>query len=392
MTKWIAREKRGGKQIAWRKYLIWLAVSMGILLLLVLLGGTIAKKISSIFSLKNNHPIASVVRRPVDADSFFCSIIVELGLDSAQLVTGSPGSEISGKRAFPRFQTKWPQAYPFIWFTRKLQIACRAQDSLRYDTIEMDDGKRLVASIIDNRDTLGQIELIVDNRCKPSISTAAVIFDNFGNMSKSQVISLAKLGIPFGYILAPDQIPDKDLGKILKTCRGECFLRFPTDKGSWAAIIKKLHLGNVSKTARPSDKVLETILQRFPVIDGFFFDSNSEVDKGIVKSLLTQASNLGLFYLNSEKTPGTIDSILAESGIKTGTPFKKVDLRGTFLPDFTARFKANFAIAAIRTKTVYFIDSRAEYIEALDSLGEFFTKWNVRIAPPSAQLDYSGNL
>jgi hypothetical protein len=392
MTKWIARDKRNNKRFSWKKYLIWLAVPVAVFLIVILFGNTIAEKISSFIAGANKRQTAQTIRPPVNIDSLLYSAIIDLGLDSTQLVKGYDGINTDNRKAFPRYQAKWPRAYPLIWFTRGLQIACRARDSLHYDAIEMENGQKLLAVLFDSRDTVGRIELIADNRCKPAISTAAIIFDNFGMINKTQVTALTKLGIPFGYVLAPDQAPDKDLSKILKTCRGECLLRLPTDKGSWATIMKKLHLGNLGKSARPSDKNFETIFKRFPVIDGFFFDDNNGVDKGIVKSLLAQASNLNLFYFDDSRTSGTIDSILAESGIKIGIPYKKVDFKGPSMPDFATRFKTDFGVAAIRPKIIYIVESRSEYIEALDNLTDFRAKWNIKMAPPSAQLDYSSGL
>jgi hypothetical protein len=389
MTKWIARDKRNNKRFSWKKYLIWLAVPVAVFLIVILFGDTIAKKFSSLIAGTNKRPTVHTIRIPVNIDSLLYSVIVDLGLDSTQLIKGYAGTNTESRKTFPRYQAKWPDAYPLIWFTHKLQIACRARDSLRYDTIEMENGQNLLAVLFDSRDTVGRIELVSDNRCKPANATAAVVFDNFGILSKSQVTTLTKLGIPFGYILAPDQAPDKDLGKILKTCRGECLLRLPTDKGSWVTIMKKLRLGTPGKSAKPSDKNFETIFNRFPVIDGFFFDDNNGVDKGIVKSLLAQATNLNLFYFDDSKTSVTIDSILAQSGIKIGVPFKKVDFKGPSIPDFTAKFKADFGVAAIRPKITYIVESRPEYIEALDKLTDFRAKWNIKMAPLSAQLDYS---
>jgi hypothetical protein len=392
MTKWIARNKRNNKRFSWKKYLIWLAVPVAVFLIVVLFGDTIAEKITSLIAGTNKRPAAHTIRPPVNIDSLLYSVIVDLGLDTTQLVKGYGSINNDRRKAFPRYQTKWPDAYPLIWFTHRLQIACRARDSLHYDAIEMENGQKLLAVLLNSRDTVGRIELVSDNRYKPAAITAAVVFDNFGVLSKSQVTALTKMGIPFGYILAPDQALDKDLGKILKTCRGECLLRLPTDKGSWATIVKKLHLGNLGKSARPSDKNFESIFKRFPVIDGFFFDDNNGVDKGIVKSLLAQTSKLNLFYFDDSRTSGTIDSVLAESGIKIGIPFKKVDLKGPSMPDFSARFKTDFGVAAIRPKIIYIVESRPEYIEALDNLTDFRAKWNIKMAPPSAQLDYSPGL
>ncbi len=342
----------------------------------------------SLFPTKENISIPSTSPPPLNVDSLLYAAVTSLGLDSSQVVAGYHNAFINGKKMYPRYLIKWPQAYPLVWFTRKIQHACRFRDSLRYDAIELENGQKLNLVFIEKRDTIGWVEVAADSHYKPAISTAAIIFDNFNVMTKSQIMSLVKSGIPFGYILNPDQVPDNDIAKILKTCRGECYLRIPTDKDSWTAIMKRNRLGNSGKSGKFNDNNLETLLRRFPVIDGFFFDESRGVDKGTVKTLAKRLSALNLYYLDIAKTSGIIDTVLVENSIKIGNPVKLVDLIGLSSTEFSGRFKADFSQAAIHPKIIYLAASRADYVEALANLDNFSTTWNIKIVPPSAQLEY----
>lgn len=387
MTKWIGRNTRNG-ELSWSKYLIWAGVPIIVFLVILLFGDIISGSLMSLFSAKENMSISSTIPPPLNVDSLLYAVVTGLGLDSSQIVAGYHNTYIDGKKKYPRFLIKWPQAYPLVWFTGKIQNACRFRDSLRYDAIELENGQKLNLVLIDKRDTVGWVEVAADSRYKPAISTAAIIFDNFNVMTKSQITSLVKSGIPFGYVLNPDQIPDSDVGKILKTCRGECYLRIPTDKDSWMAIMKRSRLGNSGKSAKFNENNLETILSRFPVVDGFFFDESRGIDKGIVKTLAKRLSALNLYYLDFAKTSGIIDTVLIENNIKIGNPVKLVDLIGLSSSQFAGRFKADFSQPAIHPKIIYLVASHADYLEALTNLANFRTIWNIKIVPPSAQLEY----
>lgn len=386
MSKWIGRNKRGHKT-TWTKHLIWLLVPIAVFLVIFAFGDKISGKITSLYSARENKPTPAIIRRPLDTDSLLYSIILDLGLDSSQLTKDFTESRPNQKKTYPRYLLKWPRVYPFVWFTRNVQLATRGRDSLRYDATEFDNGQKLDVILSEMRDTLGIIELTADSRCKPAVSTAAIIFDNFNILTKSQIMSLVKLGLPFGYILSPDQAPENDISKILKTCRGECYLRLPTDKESWAAIMKRTRGGNSGKTGKPNDKYLESIFRRFPIADGFFFDDAKGVDKIIVKSLVKQASALNLFYVDLGKKSASLDTILMENGVKIGIPIKKVDLQGVSSAEFISRFKADFGRAAVHPKIIYVTASRADYIKAMEELVDFRSNWNIRMAPPSAQME-----
>jgi hypothetical protein len=387
MTKWIGHNARDSKA-PWSKYLIWVTVPIVVFSVILLYGDKIGESLKALFSAQENRSAPSAARQPLNVDSLLYSVITDLGLDSSQLVAGYSNTFTNGKKNYPHYLIKWPQAYPLVWFTRNIQSACRSRDSLRYDAIELESERKLKLVFIDRRDTIGWVEVAADNRYKPAMSTAAIIFDNFNVMTKSQITSLVQSGIPFGYILNPDRAPDNDIGKILKTCRGECYLRVPTDKDSWIAIMKRSSQGNSRKSGKFNDNNLETILRRFPVIDGFFFDESRGVDKGTVKTLAKRLSALNLYYLDFAKTSGIIDTVLVENNIKIGSPVKLVDLIGLSSSQFAGRFKADFSRPAIRPKIIYLVASRAEYLEALTNMTNFRALWNIKIVPPSAQLEY----
>jgi|GEM_PF-3561986 hypothetical protein len=387
MTKWIGRSKRADR-VTRIKYLIWIIVPVAVFLIVFFLKDKIGDSPKSLFSAKRNIATSPVSLPQLNVDSLLYSILTGLRLDSCQLVAGYNDIFINGKKKYPHYLIKWPLAYPLVWFTREIQSAIRLRDSLRYDAVELEAGRKLKLVIIMGGDTLGQIELAADDHYLPAVSTAAVIIDNFNLLSKSQVLSLVKMRVPFGYIFYPDQIPDGDIAKVLKTCRGECYLRLPTDKNSWQAIMKRTRVGGSGKGARLNDKNLETILHRFPVIDGFLFDESRGIDKETLQTLIKRAKTMNLFYLDIESTSGIIDTILVQNMVKIGIPDRLTDLRSLPSAEFPKRFKIDFGKPAVHPKTIYFLSGQSKLLEALNSLTDFRNKWNVNLMPPSAQLQY----
>lgn len=351
-------------------------------------GDKINDGLISLFTPKINLSTPVTALPSLNIDSLLYAIVTDLGLDSGQLVVGYNGAMKNMEKKYPRYLIKWPQIYPLVWFTQTIQSACRTRDSLRYDAIELENGQKLNLVFIEKRDTLGLVELAADSRYKPAVSNAAIVFKDFDMITKSQIISLVKSGIPFGYILNPEKVPDNDIAKILKTCRGECYLRLPADKERWSAIMKKVSFGGSGKGGKFNDKNLATILHRFPIIDGFFFDESKGVDKATVKAIVKQATEMNLFYVKFEKSSGTIDTVLAENLIKVGVPKKLVDLTGLSLAEFVSRFKADFSKPAIHPKIIYLIAGRADYFIAVDDLARFRNSWNIKMAPPTAQLEF----
>jgi hypothetical protein len=389
MNHRVSRKQRADNRASLLKITLW---CLGILFVLVLTIRYHHSVVASISTLLSSGEHRQGTRTRIDLnfpniDSLFMKTFSELGLEEQKPKRIGENEKSWSSKHSPQFKARWPAAYPLVWFTQKLQMVCFRYDSLRYDAIEKSGGKGLLAAVINGRDTLGRIELTIDARCLPGASSIAFVFDRFDDLTTAQKKSLINLNIPFGYILRPNQIPNRELGKVLNACRGECILEIPVDKGGWTTILGAVHMTSVGKGGRPGEKNVAALLARFSAIDGFYLDNTTILDKDIIADIISPIKKMGLTYIYNNSIPNYADSIISSQGLKIGRFINKMDFRGLKAAELKRSILARIVILAEHNKGTYMLDSRPENIEIINSMMPFLAAMNVIVCAPMTNTE-----
>jgi hypothetical protein len=386
MSTWTPRNKRSNRYAQIGKF-----VSLGLALILAILI-VIHYAIPYIDRLTTKKPakstsvarITGIKPTPASIDSLFRNAFADLNLQQIALQKTTTDS-LGRQFGHPSYAALWPQTYPFVWLTLKIQANCHRYDSLYYDAIEIKNGKGLLLVLFDTKDTLGRLELTASDKPIAPAFSMAFIFDDFSNLRSDQIQKLAKLDLPFGYILKADQAPDKALATILRASKGQCILDIPTDEESWKIICRTKPRGKSGKEISIDKKAISAVLGQFPRLAAFRFDENNGIDRELVNALVSELERRSLTYIYDNPPPSYADSIVYANGLKISNFTIWSDSRGQTADKCRELILAKSNVLNSEDKGSFYLDSKPEIVALLSSISDLLKKLNVTIAPPLAK-------
>lgn len=385
MKTWISRDQRKRRAPLWKKItLIILILVAGGLLLIRFYPGTLKNKDIAKASLKKiletgKEPIWN----PARTESLFTNIMEELGLGHVEIEKRL--LNFNGlKRPYPCYRASWPQNFPFVWFTLRLQDNCRHSENLAYNATEIKNGKGYLAWLIKPAygDTIIEIELKSDKNLLPQATSISFIFDDFADFKIKEALNLIWLDFPFGFILRPDEIPDTKLAKALRSSKGQFILEFPANIENWDIILKSHQLSGIIENNRLNEENIGKILEMFPRLSAFYFDEDNGVDRNLVKILINEAEKMKLVYIYRKNVPILADSLVYSSGLKIKRPIDVINCKGLTDIKLKSSIINQTAFFNKYNKGLYSIDSRFDNVEVIASLLPFLAKLNIIVVPP----------
>lgn len=391
MENWISRDQRKKRSPLWMKILlIFLIFIAGGLLLIrfypqILRDKKIAgTSLQKILEIKNKQ-----IKTPAQAESIFVNIMENLGLGHVE-IEKQPLNFNGVKKPYPCYKTSWPQSFPFVWFTLRLQDNCRRSENLIYDALEIKGGKSMLALLVEPGygDTIVEMVLVTDKNTSPRATSISFIFDDFANFKSKEALNLIWLDFPFGFVLWPDEIPDTKLAKALRSGKGQCILELPTDIESWEIIFKSHQLSGIIENSQLNDENFGKVLEMFPGLEAFYFNEDNGIDRNLVEMLINEVEKLKLVYIYRKKVPGLVDSLVYSSGLKIKKLTGVINCNGLTDKKLKSSILKQTGFLNKYNKGLYFINSYLENVELIASLLPFFAKLNIIVVPPlrNAQL------
>jgi hypothetical protein len=374
MDNWIKRDKRARSRVSWSRIVLWV-------LFLIVISLLISKFYPSLFKLKSYVNVISD-KQPLgtgaDIQKVVENILGELRLGKTEIMQ-QPLTYTKQQADFPVLRMYWPEDFPYVWFTNRVQRELSNFEDIGYFAIESNGGKDLLMYfyVPDLGDTLAEIQLIGSSKVQPELSSIAIIFSNFADFKIEDALSLIWLDIPFGFILVPDQIPGDKLAKALEAGPGQCILEIPAGRDSWELIMKAHHLAGIVKNTDIDRNNMRAVFNAFPVLDGFYFTDSDNPDRELIKLVIDQAEVYRLVYLRHHPGVSYADSLAYLKGMKIkefNDISKYVDLSPTEIKSLLVHQANDFSK---HDKGVYILASRADNIDILKALQPLFERLNI---------------
>lgn len=379
MTDWVKREQRILKTPVWRKAVLISLAVVALALPAYKFTPELVKK-RSIIELTSEKKI---INSEEGLRSFLLSCLADLNLDTACLEK-QPLSFDNRQTDYPDFKMAWPEALPLVWLVSQVNTRKLEYDDLTYEALELANNQGLLiwflASSVD--DTLGELYLETDSNALPLRSSIAFLFDNFADFKRDEALKLAEINIPFGFILKPDQVPDKKLSKTLKTSQGQCLLQIPADRQSWDVILNGHRLAKHIPSSALNSNNIRMVLEQFPALEGFYFVNIQDLDQELVRIIIDQSNILNLTYVYRNTMPSFADSLAYLKGLKLIrmanlkelTRLSDKELQDTLLNDTK--------ILAGRDKSIFNIAGNPGNIDVIKALLPLYAKLNIILAAP----------
>jgi hypothetical protein len=385
MKTWISRDQRKRRTPLWKKIiLVILMFVAGGLLLIRFYPGTLKDKDIAKASLKKILEAGKEpIRNPARTESLFTNIMEELGLGHVEIEKRL--FNFNGlQKPYPCYRASWPQNFPFVWFTTRLQDNCRHSENLVYNATEIEDGKGYLAWLIKHAygDTIVEIELKSDKNLLPQATSISFIFNDFADFKNKEALNLIWLDFPFGFILRPDEIPDIKLAKALRSSKGQCILELPANIENWDIILKSHQLSGIIENNRLDEENIGKILGMFPRLGAFYFDEDNGVNRDLIKIFINKAERLKLVYIYRKTIPGLADSLVYSSGLKIKRPIDVINCNGFTDIKLKNSIIEQTAFFNKYNKGLYSINSRFDNVEVIASLLPFLAKLNIIVIPP----------
>ena len=377
MKTWISREQRRSRAAIWQKITLITLLVAALALVEIRYHRNIITFYNSL--IRKSNP--GEVHRDVKSEQLFKEIMSDLGLGQAPLAKQL--LNYRGLRSdYPFFKAGWPRDYPYAWFVYRLQARCHKFDYIVYDASELKGTDGLLIRLIrsDLGDTISELQLLPD-ATTPAVSSVSFVFTDFADFKSRDALNLVWLDIPFGFVLKPDQIPGAKLAKALDSSRGQGILELPTDRASWQVILHSHKLSKTIHSDELTERNLRHIFSLFPALQAFYFDRTGDMDKEAVGLIIGQAEEMKLTYLYLNDSPDYADSLAYAKGLKIKKPVQVWNEKaqtGTFRDTLLGR--TNDLAASF--KGSYFIESRQQNIETVQSLLPLLEKLNIAPTPP----------
>lgn len=389
MENWIKRENRKKTGIPRAKIIL-------LVLLFIAIGLYGSRFYPAIFKLKSYVGALSETKTLAseqDIQAAIENILDELRLAKAGIERPAL-NYINQQVEYPIFRVLWPNDFPFIWFTDRVQRQSQKYSGLHYQAVEVGGGKNLLVYFLvpGLSDTLTEIQLISSSKVQPEISSIAFIFDDFADFKIQDALELIWLDIPFGFILSPDQIPASKLAKALRASQGQCILKVPADRESWILVVKAHKLAGIVRNTDLNEVNIRAVFGAFPMLDAFYFSDMEDQDRELVKLIVDQAENLRLSYIHQNQKVGYADSLAYIKGMKikeltgvtTCLEMSKDEIRKLIVHNANDFLK--------RDKGIYLIASRTGNTEVIKSQQPIFKKLNIVQVKPLRMANIVDNL
>ncbi|OQX91725.1 MAG: hypothetical protein B6D58_06635 [candidate division Zixibacteria bacterium 4484_95] len=391
MIAWIPRDQRKKGVPFWEKItlVILIFIACGLLLITFYPGKLKDKNIVGTSIGKILETGKGQLRSPAQTESLFTNIMEDLGL--GHVAIEKRHLNFKGlKKNYPCYRASWPQNFPFVWFTLRLQYICKYSDNLTYNAIEIKDGKGYLAWFVKSAysDTVAEIELKPDKNLLPQATSISFMFNDFADFKIKEALNFIWLELPFGFILRPDEIPDAKLAKALKASKGQCILELPANIENWDIILRSHKLSGIIENSQLNEENIGKILGMFPRLSSFYFDEGNGIDRNLVKLLINEAERLKLVYIYRKTIPGLADSLVYSSGLRIKRFEGVINCNGMTYKKLKSLIVDQTVFLRKRNKGLYFLDSRSENVEVIASLLPFLTKLNIIVVSPfrNAQL------
>ena len=379
MENWVRKEQRKHKQTLWR---ILTPVFL-LIVALALVAYEYAPRLIKKRSLIKMTSAKNIISTDQQIRAFFISVINELNLDTLSLEK-QPLNYDNRKVSYPTYRIAWPKDLPYVWVGVKANIQKAKYDDLTCEALELDSNRGLVLRLIapSIKGPIGELYLESSSRAAPVMSSIGFLFDNFAGFKKDEAQELAWLDIPFGFILKPDEVPDKKLSKALESSKGQCILQLPADRPSWEIILNSHRLAKHIPTGDLTDNNVRLILEQFPVLTGFYLTNTQELDRDLVRIIINQANLLDITYLYQNISPNFADSLAYLKGLKIKKWSNLKDLRELAKEALYRVLLNDTNNLTEHDKGIYELAGRSDNIGVIKSLLPLYSKLNVIIARP----------
>ena len=310
-------------------------------------------------------------------------MISELNLDTLSLEKSLLNYE-NHTVSYPAFRIAWPRDFPYVWIGEQANIQKAKYDDLAVEAFDLPDNKGLVMRLVapSIKGTIGELYLESSSRATPVMSSIAFLFDNFAEFKKDEAQQLAWMDMPFGFILRPDEVPDKKLSKALKASPGQCILQLPADRPSWEIILNSHRLAKHISTSELTDNNVRLILEQFPVLTGFYLVNTQDLDRDLVRIIINQANLLDLTYLYQNSIPDFADSLAYLKGLKIKKWGNLKDLSGLSKEELYRNLLNDTNYLTEHDKGICMLASNSGNIKVVKSLLPLYSKLNTIIARP----------
>jgi hypothetical protein len=379
METWISRDKRGPRAFP------WLALVL-IVLFLVAAGLFTYKYFPGVYQRKTYANLLSN-KKPLSSESeirqFIGSILGDLRLGNTE-INLQPLNHDQKRVDYPSYKILWPNKFPYIWFTKRIQSEGRSMKSLSYSAVELNDDNSLLVWLIDTEfaDTLAEIELVASAKAAPEMSSIAFLFDNFADFKSQDALNLVWLDIPFGFIVHPDQIPGRKLSKALKSSQGQGILDMPSSSHEWQTILAAQRLAGTISTEKLNEVNVRAIMRLFPALGGFTIPDSAGVDRDLVNLIVNEAEILRLTYVYEPQNLTYADSLVYLKGLRIKSLTGLIDCRGKSEEELKKLLVDRANDFTLADKGILLLDSDTGTVDAIKSLRDLFTRLNIIIVPP----------
>jgi len=320
-----------------------------------------------------------------ELELFYSGLLSELGLTRTEINSGL--LDFNGDvREYPCYSVSWPGQLPYVWFVLKLQNRCYNYSNLFYDAVEINKGKKLVSWLVNSisGDTTAEFVLVASSNQLNMVSSISFLFKNFADYKLKEALDLIWLDIPFGFILLPDQIPNKKLSKALKSSKGQCILEIPADRESWKVILNcQRFLKNIRNPDLDEDNIL-AIFKIFPALNGFYFNrpNENDIDRELVRMVVDAAEKLKLNYIYDPEKISYCDSLVYSKGLKIKMLTESMDCCKMTYQQLKDEINSRTNQLTKSNKGLLIVNSNKNNMDVIASFLPLFEKLNITLVPP----------